>query len=311
MPHDETIRERALEWVVRVDDPEFTDWEGFTAWLDESPAHAAAYDAVQAAVDDAAALAEALPPAEALPLVANDDASAAPRFGRRWAMVAMAASLALVAGLTLWPAAGGRYSVETAPGEVRTVALADGGSVVLAGGTRLELDRKDDRFARLERGQALFTVHHDERRPFAVEVGADRLVDAGTVFDVEMSERGMQVAVSEGLVVFNPGKQDVKVAPGQMLARRAGANDYALTRVTSEQVGEWREGRLTFDGAPLDVVAARLSRMTGQTFMAKAGGGAFTGSLLVAPLRQDPASLGPLLGAKVRQDGDRWVISAD
>jgi transmembrane sensor len=192
---------------------------------------------------------------------------------------------------------------------LRTVALADGGSVVLSGGTSLELDRDNSRFARLESGQALFTIRHDERNPFAVEVGDDRLVDAGTVFDVEMSEGGMQVAVSEGLVLFNPGKQNVRVAPGHILAKKG--RDHALTVVAPEQVGEWRSGRLTFEDAPLSVVAARLSRMTGIDFAAEGAGGSFSGSLSIAPLREDPASLGALLGANVRHEGGRWIIAAN
>ena len=41
MPHDDQIREQALAWAVRTGDPEFADWEGFTCWLEENPAHAA------------------------------------------------------------------------------------------------------------------------------------------------------------------------------------------------------------------------------------------------------------------------------
>ncbi len=304
MLHDEMIRERALEWAVRTADPEFTDWETFTDWLDEDPAHSAAYDAVTAAVADAADV------LVASPLAANDDVpDHTPQVRRRWLPGALAASLVLAAGLGLWQVRDERYSVQTRPGEVRTLTLADGGSVVLSGGTRLELDRKDARYARLESGQALFSIRHDDRNPFAVEVGEDRLVDAGTVFDVELDDGRMRVAVSEGLVLFNPGREDVKVAPGRMLARHG--DTYALSAVEPGQVGEWRAGRVTFDNAPLDVVAARLSRMTGVAFAAEGSGGAFSGSILIAPLRKDPQSLGALLGTSIRSDGDRWIIAAE
>lgn len=304
MPHDETIRERALDWAVRTGDPEFDDWDGFTDWLEQSPEHARAYDAVAAAAADAA---------EALPHVANDDVPfvAAP-VRRRWAIGALAAALALVVGLSLTLGRHDRYMVQTAPGETSTIALADGSSLTLAGGTRLELDRDDPRYARLERGQALFAIRHDARNPFVVLAGDDRLVDAGTVFEVELDAAHMQVAVSEGLVVLNPGKEDAQVAPGHMLSKRAGARDYILAPVAPEQVGEWREGRLTFEDAPLDLVAKRLTRATGVAFAAGEGGGrTVSGSVLIAPLRKDPQSLGALLGATVRREGDRWVISAN
>jgi len=46
-------------------------------------------------------------------------------------------------------------------------------------------------------------------------------------------------------------------------------------------------------------------------FAAEGSGGAFSGSILIAPLRKDPQSLGALLGASVRRDGDRWIIAAE
>lgn len=133
MSHDETIRERALDWAVRTGDPGFTDWEGFTLWLEESPAHARAYDEVAAAVAHGADLAGQ---------VANDDQPIiAPPVRRRWAMGALAAALAVVVGLSVTLGGKDRYVVQTAPGELRTVALSEGSSLTLAGGTRIELDQ--------------------------------------------------------------------------------------------------------------------------------------------------------------------------
>lgn len=305
MPRDETIRERALEWAVRAGDPDFDDWDGFTRWLEESPAHGRAYDEIAAAVADGAEIAVQAPPA------ANDDLpSPALPIRRRWVLGALAASLALVVGLGLVLGGKDRYVVETAAGEMRTVALSDGSSLALSGDTRLQLDRDDPRFARLERGQALFTVRHDDDHPFVVMAGDDRLVDAGTVFDVALNAEHMQVAVSEGLVLFNPQDQNVKVAPGRVLTRRTGESDYTLAPIAAEQVGEWRAGRLTFEDAPLSEVAVRLSRMTGVAFRTRDGStGSFSGSILVASVREDPASLGPLLGATVRREGGHWTIS--
>ncbi len=305
MPRDETIRERALDWAVRAGDPAFDDWDGFTRWLEESPAHGRAYDEIAAAVADGAEIAAKAPQA------ANDDFALPARpVRRRWAIGALAASLALAVGFGLTMSGKDRYVVETAAGEMKTIALSDGSSLALSGGTRLELDRDDPRFARLERGQALFTIRHDDKRPFVVLAGDDRLVDAGTVFDVTLDAQRMQVAVSEGLVLFNPEAQNVKVAPGRVLTRRGGAGGYTLAPIAAEQVGEWRGGRLTFEDAPLGEVAARLSRMTGVDFRTPEGStGSFSGSILVASVREDPASLGPLLGASVRREAGHWIIA--
>lgn len=313
MPRDESIREQALAWAVRAGDPEFADWEAFVRWLDEDPQHGRAYDEVSAAIADAAEFASMAP----IATPANDFHAAVsgplPLTRRRWLIGSLVASLALLAWLGIWRAGDSRYMLETSPGEARVVALADGDSVQLSGGTRLLLDRKDARSGRLERGQALFMIRHDERRPFRLAVGGDTLVDAGTVFDVRMDQGQMTVAVSEGAVVFNPNVQNVRLAAGQLLTHAAGSRRYTVRAIVPEQVGEWREGRLTFDGAPLVQVAADLSRMTGVHFEAAPGDAAsvFSGSVIIDPIRKEPQSLGPLLGVQVRAEGDHWVIGTD
>lgn len=310
MSDDDRIRAEALDWALAVGDPTFEDWEGFTRWLDEDSAHARAYDSVAAAVAEGAeSIVSAAP--------ANDDAgttamaSVHHRPRRAWLGSAIAASLVLAGGLWAWQA-GSRdlYRIETAPGQVRTVSLDARTRVDLAGGTAMEFDRKDARFARLESGQALFTVRHDEAHPFRVTVGEDTLLDVGTVFDVRHDGENLRVAVAEGAVRFNPEAQDLRISPGEMLERRGRTGDYTLGRIAAVQVGEWRAGRVTFQDTPLDAVVADLTRATGVTYAVAAGSAdrKVSGSLLVAPLRDDPAALGPLLGVEVRADGKRWLV---
>jgi transmembrane sensor len=307
MASDGAIREQALDWAVRAGDPAFADWEAFMLWLEAEPAHARAYDEVTAAVSEAEDLVRVAGPA-------NDDVAADRRPARRlWLGGAIAASLALVGALWLVPGQSrDLYTVQTALGETRSIALDPGTRVDVAGGTTLVLDRKDARFAKLDEGQALFTVRHDAAHPFEVAVGEEKLVDIGTVFDVRHDARGaLSVAVSEGAVQFDPGGADVRVSPGEVLRREAGGSDLTLSKVSPGQVGEWRAGRLTFEAASLDDVAAQLRRATGIDYAAAPGGaGAVSGSILVAPLRQDPAAIGPLLGLSVRAQGNRWVIGS-
>lgn len=309
MANDDSIRQAAADWAVRAGDPAFADWDAFMLWLEADPAHTRAYDAVSAAAADAADLVAACAPA-------NDDAPQAPplpaRTRRPWLTGALAAVLAVVAAF--WVFQGERrdlYTVETAMGETRRVTLDAGTRIELAGGTAVRFDRNDKRFARLDRGQALFTVRHDAAHPFEVAVGDERLVDIGTVFDVRRDEAGLAVAVSEGAVQFDPDGANVRVSPGEVLRRDAGMADYTIGKLPLAQVGEWREGRLTFEGASLAEVAAQLRRATGIDYAAAmTSGGSVSGSILVAPLSDDPAAVGALLGVPVRADGKRWVIGA-
>lgn len=305
MAGDETIRDEAIAWAVRTGDAAFDNWEGFTDWLEHNPAHAAAYDEAVMAVADAAS---ALP---AIPCPGNDD-EVVPAPRRRWLGGSVAAVLAVVAALSVWQLRGDTYAVETAPGEVRLVELVGGGQIAVAGDTRIVLDRDDPNVASLERGQALFTMRHESTEPFRLTVGGNTLVDIGTVFDVEHSAAGMSVAVSEGAVLFNPDSQNVRVAPGQMLSSDTASGSYRLVPIPAAQVGEWREGRLTFQDTALADVASALSRATGVPFevLPRFAAQRVSGSVLIEPVRSDPRELGPLLGVAIRHNGEAWEIGA-
>lgn len=305
MASDRVLHDEAAAWAVRTGDPAFDDWEDLTAWLERDPAHARAYDAVIAAVAEAA---EALPP---VPRAGNDDEPAG-RTRRRW--IGGALSLVLVGALALgvWQLRGGSYVVETAPGEMQRIALDGGGEITLAGDSRIVLEHGDPRSASLEHGQALFTIEHDSAAPFTLRVGEDTLVDVGTVFDVTRTVEGLRVAVAEGAVVLNPGEDDARVSPGQVLSKDAATDRYVIGAVALDQIGEWREGRLTFQDASLEEVAAELTRATGTAFVAspRAGGQRVSGSIALEGLRRDPRTVGALLGVGVAHNGTAWEIGA-
>jgi transmembrane sensor len=296
----------ALDWVLRTRDPEFTEWEAFTSWLEADPAHGERYHMLMADADDMDALVAAVPQ----PVLPAPRESAWHR--RRWLGGAIAAALVGVVG---WQAYDGRaqpFAIETAPGERRIVPLADGSRVALNGGTRLLLDRKDGRTARLEHGEALFTIRHDAAQPFQVAVGDDRLLDIGTRFNVVRADGQTRVAVSEGAVMFNPDAEKVRLNPGQALRSVDGAGRYTLAAVDAATVGGWQTGRLEYDGAPLAEVAADIARATGTHLKVDAGIAArpFRGTILLDGLARDPSRLGPLLDVRITPRDDRWELNA-
>lgn len=177
-----TIEDEAIGWVIRQRDPGFADWDSFMLWLEEDSMHAQVYDEMALADRDMASYAAPAPKPLAPP--ARHDGGYRP--SRRGALGwgAVAASLVAFAGYSLLVPASAGYAVETKAGERQSVALADGSRIDLNGGTRLMLDRENPRFAQLERGEALFTVVHDETRPFIVKTGGATLTDAGTAFNV-------------------------------------------------------------------------------------------------------------------------------
>lgn len=296
------IEDQALAWVVRVRDRDFADWEAFEAWLAAAPAHAEAYHRL--AIDDGA-LDDILPAQEPLAPMPEPHR-------RKWAWpaagAAVAALLVGVIAVRTPLTAPLRYEVATGAGERRVVTLEGGTSILLNGGSAVILDRKDGRFAELKRGEALFTVTHDAARPFTVQVGADRLVDLGTRFDVVRTSGEMRVAVAEGAVLYDPDGQKLALNPGDML--RITANVALRTRVAPEQVGGWRDGRFVYAGEPLSRVAEDLSRYAGARVEVSQdlADQPFRGVISIA----DPSKLeelGPLFRARVQRTRDGWLIS--
>lgn len=298
------IDRQALDWLVRVNDPAFEAWDDWDAWMIADPAHAQAYWRLAEAEADAV---EALKTAPPSPL-----RRAMPRrsftLPRRSVMAAAVAAVAL-GGLWIgWNERAQPWTLETAPGETRTVTLDDGSRVWLAGGTRLTLDRKRPCGVDLEAGRALFEVVHDARRPFVVQVADATLTDLGTTFDVTRLADGARVSVSEGIVrvdhrgateTLNPG--DGAMATSRGLERR---------EIPTEDVAAWREGRLSYADETLAIVAEDLSRALNRPITATPAVATrrFSGSLSTAQTPDQRARLSRLLGVSVVEDGEGWRL---
>lgn len=318
------IEDEAIGWIIRMRDPAFAGWDAFTLWLEADPVHAAIYDELALADADSAALlgetepvkpAPVAPPPPRDPLPANDDIPERPRWATRRNMVgwAMAASLLGVVSYTsLMPASS--YAVETGAGQRRSVTLADGSRIDLNGGTLVMLDRDNPRFAMLERGEALFTVVHDSRRPFTVETGGATLVDAGTAFNVIRADGATEVSVSQGVVIFNPEAEKVTLAAGKTLRAVDADGQVRVRNIEVGSIAAWKQGRLIYDGAPLSAVAADLSRNLGFSVTARRDVAArpFSGVIRIDGDRERVRQrVGAVLGVPVMQAEGGWRLGAD
>lgn len=311
MTTDQPIRDAALAWAIATRAPDFADWDGFAVWLEGDPAHAAAYDALQFALEEADAVLASLPEPAPEPVAAIEPANDnPPRWlaGRRaWLGGAIAASLVVALTSVLWFGPGGETLYRTAPGETRLIALADGSTVQMAGGSTLALEGA--RAARLEQGQALFTIRHDTADPFVLTAGGERLVDAGTVFDVRLAGETLDVAVAEGAVIVDPQGEAIRLDPGERAVRTSGR--FRLAEVDAAAVGEWRRGRISFEAASLAEIAAELTRATGTRFTSTDTATRLSGSIALDAVRADPQALAPLLAVRVTREGDGWIIAAN
>jgi transmembrane sensor len=307
--------EAAHLWVIRLQDSAFDDWDGLTDWLEQDADHLAAYEA--ALQDDAwaAELFRHRPPAEpaSQPIPLRPPVSQHRPQRRRWyaAGGAIAASLVAVATFTILqgPAPS---EIVTAPGEHRTIPLADGSRIILNGATRITIDPDTPREVELASGEALFEVKHDERNPFVVTAGGTRLRDAGTVFNVVSDAGSLDVAVAEGSVIYEPGRSEIRLMAGDALSRASGAASPVLRKASPRAIGGWQSGQLEYGNAPLDQVARDLGRNLGLTIRPANGAERlrFTGTLVVDGKAADVLQrAGPLLGVDFAADGDAWRMT--
>jgi transmembrane sensor len=300
------MNEEALGWVIRTRDPEFTNWEAFTAWLEADGAHAAAYDRLMA---DDAGLADVIPEAPVtIAAPANDPGE------RRWRPMRWLGGGAVAAALVATVSIGVMnrteiYSVTTRPGETRTIALDDGTRVELNGGTTMRFDRNDARFAALDSGEAAFTVRHDESNPFRVTVGDAVFEDAGTMFNIVHSGGATRIGVSEGKVIFNPDAEAIALPAGRALSDDD--NGLRVMDIAPDAVASWRQGRLSYSNAPVTQISADIARSLGVQLTASPGAGAmrFTGTIrLDRDADRFFATAAPLMGLSAVRQGNGWML---
>lgn len=291
----------AAGWLARTHDPAFDDWDGFTAWLEQDPAHAEAYQQMAESADQLEpALAQLPPPISAQP--------ARPRGAPwQWAVAASLAGLGAL-GIAVLPQWRGE-TYQTAPGEMRTIALAEGDTLVLNGGTRVRVAQFAGRRVTLDEGQVLLRLNGDGD-PVHVRSGDLELVDVGTVFDVARAGHSTRVVVSEGKVMADPAAARVTIAAGQRLDTNDGARVLKAEAAGVDAAGSWRDGQLSYAGEDLDRVALDLTRSTGVDFSVDPAmrRRQFSGTISVDAVRRDPASLGPLLGVAVQRSGRQWKL---
>lgn len=310
--HGARIEDAAMAWLIRLQDPEFDRWDEWERWLTADPYHAETY--WRLADEDADLVDPESRSAEVIPLQRPSPAAGARRSGvpRRGRLaVGLAAAVVLACGLawTTWWSTWVRV-IETAPGEARTLTLADGSRVHLSGGSRLQINR-DPRRVALDAGRALFEVAHDDADLFTVQVGDARVTDLGTVFDVTRLDAGARVSVAQGAVRYDAAERSQILQAGDGLVALNGV--ITLRAVDAGGVGDWRDGRLAYRDETLGVIAQDLTLELGRPVAVDPAIAErrFTGSLVTTGSdAQTRDRLAGLLGVAIETDGAGWRLRA-
>ena len=260
----------ALAWLsVLHDQPDSGDQATFSRWLQADPAHAEAYAQAQVVWELSEVAGSTLADEEALALQRYLSAMNVPRYSRvrRWSGgLAVAASLLLMLSLVggwqpmRWLDDLGADYVN-APGQVRTVKLADQSEVTLGADSAIAVNFSGgERHVQLRRGVAFFHVVHTGE-PFVVDAHEGEARVLGTEFEVRLQPDGAQVTVLSGRVGVKADKDAAQqiLTADQQVTYAAGVSD-TVHRVDSLAQMGWRSGWLTYYKTPLVDVVADLKR---------------------------------------------------
>lgn len=296
---DNRIIDEAVAWHAAIARDDM-DWDGFTLWLEADARHRAAYDEValaDALIDEHRA---ALHPMEEL--APTKASSFTRRNWLRWGGAAIAASLAALLAL---PQIMGPDPVNYTTGSVsRRIALDDGSFVLLAPHSHLTVEgRKQEHIAL--KGGAWFDIRHNSERPLTVEAGGATISDIGTRFDVQATYGRLRVEVGQGEVSVSSQtlSAPIRLIEGRALLYDAKAGSALVHNLAADRIGEWREGRLSYDSAPLELVAADLTRYAGvEVSVAHAlRGRQFSGTLIVGDGETALRDLSQLMDVELRR----------
>lgn len=290
------VARQAAEWFLANQDPapEYADRAEFVAWLKASLVHVKEYLGVALVARDLRVVADVAEGSlESLLELARADASGSvvpgPVFQRherpsqrlalprRWAFAGAALAATVVMAIAvLWRTADDGSTTlarayRTDDSEQMLQQLPDGSAVHLNNATALAVryDR-DERVVRIENGQALFTVAHDDPRRFRVVAGMTEIVAVGTRFDVRRDGESTEVIVVEGRVDVRPDGAYKRNAPDAApLVRRVNAGyglriDGGVMPAQSERVDvhvavAWLQHRIAIERRPLGEVADELN----------------------------------------------------
>lgn len=284
IPISDEDREIAASWCVRLADGPLSSeaHDAFRAWLAAHPAHPELFErsfTAWQAVSDQAHQPEMLwMRGQALQgfRSANRRRWASPMLGWR-KIAAAAACLVLLLGTTLWwyyaPT-----TYQTAVGERRVIALADGSEISLDASSRVDVRYLGGRRELwLREGRAMFTVAKDPIRPFSVEADNRLVVATGTRFSVERVDGQMRVALFEGHVAVTEvpghGRRPVPIRlangtgsasdaliPGRELVVAGSAPVAEVEAIDPGEAAGWEAGLLQFSEEPLALAVQRMSR---------------------------------------------------
>ena len=331
-----SIHQQASFWLTRLQSEDCTEEErrDFSAWLLKKTAHAQAYQEVQNFWQNLNTVEplinqELVAARNYLQRPASQSRLFSPRLGWAFAvMVILGISPYLYLNATT-------QTYQTAKGERQTVQLADGSQIILNTDTQLNVHYGfTSREVNFIQGEALFSVIHDEKKPFTVTAAKGVIEDVGTRFNVYQhdSQAATQILLSglekleyrgydsAGIATVLEGEVQITTAEnptprhitaGLQTSYNAQGQISPLEKTDVNNVTAWQTGKLIFKKQPLHEVLAQLARyhdvelqLSENTIQNLSVSGTFPADNLNLALN----SISTALPIKFTQTGERTVL---
>ncbi|WP_214226702.1 FecR family protein [Pedobacter sp. B4-66] len=154
-----------------------------------------------------------------------------------------------------------------ANGQRVQIRLSDSSIVYLAGGSKLRYPSRftgNTREISLE-GEAFFEIAKNRKKPFIIHTGDVRTLVVGTSFRINaFKDKPFLVEVATGKVRIshqqgNHENQLATLTPGQSMLWKN--NHAVLGEINADDVSEWKNGRLVFNGATLKEIVSVFERL--------------------------------------------------
>lgn len=302
------VRAEAAAWVARLhaEDRDAADEAAFRVWLDASPAHAAAFEAVDRIWSDVGGLKDLRTGRLAM--------RRSPVLGRR-ALLAGVGFLAVAGGSALFLRSASAKVYETDVGEQKHVALDDGSQLFLDAQTRISVAFSDtERGVDMQYGRVNFRVVPDLKRPFVVEAAQRRIVASRCNFDVRCEDGQVQVVLIHGEADVKPAAREGRDQTLRSGERLVASNEVEkLDKPDLTRVLAWQTGYEMFDKEDLAQAVEEMNRYSTARLEVDPSVASLkvSGVYRVGDNGAFARSLAKLLPIAIRQNGDALLLTAD
>lgn len=270
LPEITAMSDQAINWIILLHSGNATqeDTDNAQQWRKRSLAHEAAYREALLLWQDMGSVMEAEATQTDVSLVIdNETITSRYRIGPGYLVSVVVAAMLLILIMPF-----SRYADQwqsdyhTDVGGQQRVTLADGSVIQLNTDSALSIQYQPNRrLIKLHRGQAIFTVSTDPRRPFEVMTKNTLVTALGTIFEVWDHNDETRVTVLEHAVQLSTldhatAKQSVRIDSGQQIRYHHATGIHHTEAADIAQNSAWQRGKLIFKNQALADVIVELER---------------------------------------------------